>query len=102
MFAEKANLLRRVVVDNFEVAFLEIRNQFVAAVENGEQDVDEIDFPDESGGLLSIGGRRCGRLLLSGRLRFLRRLLRVAGERKCEQREAGDQGDEWTFHDEKV
>ena len=44
LFAEVANVLLNIIVENFEVLLVESGNEFIATVEDGEQDVDEIDL----------------------------------------------------------
>ena len=79
--AEIANFLRGFVVKNFEVVFFEVGDEFVAAIEHGEEDVHEVDAALDDGGILAgrWSVRAVGRL--NGRRRSLRgrrrRLLRA-------------------------
>lgn len=93
LFTEVTNVLRRVVVEDFEVLLFEIGDEFVAAIENGEEDVDEIDrnLNGEARFLRRFLSRGRGRLgILSGRILFrgIRCGLRLLGRNeKARQKE---------------
>src|SRR5207248_238400 len=93
LFAEIADFLRLAYIEDLEIALLQIRNQFIAAVEDGEEDIDEVDFDCEG-----LAGLR-GRLLVwswrggSLRLRVSRGLLRQPrgrGKEKSRSQKSGD------------
>src|ERR1700744_187772 len=56
LFAEIANGLRDLVVGNFEIVFFEVGDEFVAAIENGEENVDEIDGLNDARLVGLVGG----------------------------------------------
>ena len=74
LLAEIADGLRDLVVGNFEVVFLEVGDEFVAAIENGEEHVDEVDGLGDAR-LLLLGAdldsrrRRRARVAARGRWR---------------------------------
>ena len=84
LLAEVADGLRDFIVGNFEIVFLEVGDEFVAATENGEKNVDQIDGLRDAGLLLRrIVGRR-SRLLRS---------VRGGGEEKNQRQECWDEGE---------
>ena len=66
LFAEVTNLLLRFFVEDLEILFFEVGDKFVAAVENGEENVDEVDHRAESGLAFLCGFLTLTRGLLRG------------------------------------
>src|SRR5207253_6497156 len=58
-------------VENFEIALLQVRHQFMAAIQDGEEHVDEVDFSHKRLAALRVA-------LLAGRRSGGRRLLWLA------------------------
>src|ERR1700733_497128 len=89
LLAEIANGLGNLVVGNFEVVFLEVGDELVAAIENGEEDVNEVDGLYDA----RLVGLVCGSLLLRRRRRRgrLRHIGSDAAKSEDQRKNAGGQ-----------
>ena len=93
--AEIANFLRGFIVKNFEVVFFQVGDEFVAAVQHGEQNVHEVDAALDYGGVLA--GGRGWRVIVAGAGLEPRAGARIGGGRgllrgmSCRQKQYGDE-----------